>query len=82
MKVVGIVFVGLTLVMPRVLAMEALRSTLFANTDLLYRDAQPLVGAAEDEDADFNYFARSGTRGRDGLGAHPTSPEGPGNVSY
>lgn len=27
-------------------------------------------------------FHRSGTRGREGLGASPTHPEGPGNVSH
>jgi len=27
------------------------------------------------------HFDRSGTRGREGLGASPTRPEGPGNVS-
>lgn len=32
-------------------------------------------------DADRNAFFRSGTRGRNGLGASPIHPEGPGNVS-
>jgi hypothetical protein len=32
-------------------------------------------------DADRNAFFRSGTRGRQGLGASPIHPEGPGNVS-
>ena len=31
--------------------------------------------------ADRNAFFRSGTRGRQGLGASPIHPEGPGNVS-
>ncbi len=30
---------------------------------------------------DRNAFDRSGTRGREGLGASPLHPEGPGNVS-
>jgi hypothetical protein len=46
------------------------------------RFVKPNPGLAPSRaDADRNAFFRSGTRGRQGLGASPIHPEGPGNVS-
>jgi hypothetical protein len=44
------------------------------------RFEEPNPGVAPSR-ADRNQFDRSGTRGRQGLGASPLHPEGPGNVS-
>lgn len=51
-----------------------------ANQYYGYYDQGPGLGGASSR-ADRAAFDRSGTRGREGLGASPYHPEGPGNVS-
>jgi hypothetical protein len=73
-KILSIAFIGMALVMPgAVVAKDASHAAPPANADQYY-------GLYQNQSQAIGTFDHSGTIGRDGRGANPFHPDGPGNV--
>jgi hypothetical protein len=81
MKLFSIALVGATLAMTGAVAAQENRAKQPADPSQYYglynNPAQAIAPSENDNDA----FDHAGTRGREGLGAETSGPEGPGNVS-
>ena len=82
MKILSIAFIGMALVASgAVAAKEPSHYRQPANANQYYGFYQNPSQAIAPADADEAAFDHSGTRGREGLGANPSHPEGSGDVS-
>lgn len=81
MKILAIALIGSALAISAAAANDAPQASRPANAERYYglyqNPSQALAAPGADDDA----FDDSGTRGRQGLGASPFHPEGPGNVN-
>jgi hypothetical protein len=80
MKTVGIAFFGALLASGAVAAKDVPHARPALNERQFYGLHQNPSGATTPGRNDFSDFDHSGTEGREGFGASPFNPEGPGNV--
>jgi hypothetical protein len=81
MKFFSIALIGSALVMSGAVAAQETRAKQPADANQyygLYQNPSQAIAPTGDDSFD---FGRSGTRGRENLGAGVSHPEGPGNVS-